>query len=92
MKLFAILACAVVAQDYYGYDDDSSVGNRDNAADAGPAAGAKNYPAPPAAPATLSCWTCRNAYSYAQCEAEGSLVTCQTNQVSHTYESYLYIE
>merc|ERR1712176_179533 len=30
----------------------------------------------------LKCWTCRNAYSYQQCEAEGTLVTCQDSQKS----------
>ena len=29
----------------------------------------------------LSCWTCRNAYSVAECQAKGKLETCQSNQV-----------
>merc|ERR1712037_845580 len=37
-----------------------------------------NYPAPAA---KLSCWTC-HAYSMADCNAQGSLVACQSNQES----------
>lgn len=29
----------------------------------------------------LSCWTCRNAYSVAECQSKGKLETCQSNQV-----------
>ena len=30
----------------------------------------------------IKCWTCRNAYSYAECQSKGYLVTCQSNQES----------
>ncbi|CAG5106341.1 Oidioi.mRNA.OKI2018_I69.chr1.g2799.t1.cds [Oikopleura dioica] len=40
--------------------------------------GKDNYPAPAA---KLSCWTC-HAYSMADCNAQGSLVACQSNQES----------
>lgn len=29
----------------------------------------------------LSCWTCRNAYSVAECQSKGKLETCHSNQV-----------
>jgi len=35
-----------------------------------------------AATAPISCWTCRNAYSYEQCQTAGYLVTCQPNQTA----------
>ena len=31
---------------------------------------------------SIQCWTCRNAYSYAECQSKGYLVTCQSNQES----------
>ena len=106
MKLFAVLALAVAAQDYYGdydnyaadngaaaYDYDAAPaapaddGNRDGAADAGPGGdAAKSYGGGGGGdPAPLQCWRCNNAYSYAQCENEGYLETCQSNQVFYKY-------
>ena len=31
----------------------------------------------------LSCWTCRNAYSVAECQSKGKLETCHSNQVPY---------
>ena len=37
----------------------------------------------------LSCWTCRNAYSVAECQSKGKLETCQSNQVFSLIEKFL---